>query len=165
MPHLPHRSRPAPTALLTCALLPLLALAGCGASSSARASAAATPSPTQSPAPTLAPGQITGPCAPNPHDTHPYYPLGDLIVSPLEFTNLAYPSQQLPTGTPLVPVELTTNDLDHAFPGSPPVNPRLQEPGAGYAFSVCNNSTSRSRVLRGVGVTIESFTPYTGQLT
>jgi hypothetical protein len=168
MPRLPHRRRPAPTALLMCALLPLLALAGCGASASARASEAATPSatptPTRAPMPTLAPGQITGPCASDPHNTGPYYPLGDLVVSPVALA-LAYPSQQLPAGTPLAPVKLTTDDLGHEFPASPPVNPRLQEPGAGYAFSVCNNSTSRSHVLRSVGVTIESFTPSTAQLS
>src|SRR5262249_28118550 len=104
------------------------------------------------------------PCAPDPRDTRPYYPLGDLVVSPVALA-LAYPSQQLPAGTPLAPVKLTTTELDHAFPGGPPVNPRLQEPGAGYAFSVCNTALDRSHVLQRVGVTIESFTPYTSQLS
>jgi hypothetical protein len=121
----------------------------------------ATPAPTAIPTANLTAGQ---PCAPGPHDTHTYYQLGDLVVRQIGF-GLAYPSQQLPDGTPLAPLKLTNNVVNNEFPGSPAVNPHLQEPGGGFTFAVCNASATQSHVLQSISVKIQSATPYTGQLS
>ena len=150
--------------------LAALLLAGCGASS-AGASTSPTLTPTATSAPTPVPtvdlAMLSGPCAPdtgNARDTTPRYQIGDLIVTEARLS-LAYPAQQLPDGTPLAPLKLTSGvGLSSEFPDSPPVNPQLKEKPSGYAFLVCNNAPTQTHVIQGVSVRIASTTPYGGQL-
>lgn len=163
MRHASHRIPP------LCLLILTALLAACGQATTGGAATAPAPTlaPTATPAPTAIPtANLTAgqPCAPGPHDTHTYYQLGDLVVRQVGF-GLAYPSQQIPDGTPLVPLKLTTNVVNNEFPGSPAVNPRLQEPGGGFAFAVCNVSATQPHALQSVSVTIQSAAPYTGQLS
>jgi hypothetical protein len=152
-----------------CILILTALLAACGQATTGRAATTPAPTlvPTATPAPTAIPTvNLTAgqPCAPGPHDTHTYYQLGDLVVRQVSF-GLAYPSQQIPDGTPLAPLKLTNNVVNNEFPGSPAVNPHLQEPGGGFGFAVCNASATQSHVLQSVSVKIQSATPYTGQLS
>lgn len=135
-------------------------LAGCGVStartgtsSNARAvTPTATPLPTVTPTPaptavpTIAAAQISGPCKPRPGDTTPRYQIGDLIVATYGFATLAYPSQQIPDGTPAQPL------LIRDIPKDPPTNPHLHEGGGGYVASICNASPTHAHILQSFDV-------------
>lgn len=163
MRHASHRIPP------LCLLLILTALlAACGQPTTGRAATTPAPTlaPTATPAPTAIPtANLTAgqPCVPGPHDTHTYYQLGDLVVRQVSFAHV-YPSQQIPAGTPLAPLKLTSSNIGNEFPGGPAVNPGMTEPGSGFAFAVCNASATQSHVLQSVSVTIQGATPFTGQL-
>ena len=81
---------------------------------------------------------------------------GDLRVSQVNGL-LAYPANELPTNLdPSKPIVLPANLPN---PPNPQVNPQ-----PGFGFTVCNTSGSASHVLRGVAVSISSFTAFSGPL-
>ena len=170
MPHLRHVRLP--LALPLTAMLCLL-LAACGASGTTSAgadttpTASATPQPTATTAPPIATPPTSGPCADfasHPPSGGQFVQIGDLIVTPPGF-GIDYPAKMLPDGTPLKPLQLTSQEPDQDFTSSPPTNPSMQDSGGGYQFAMCNMSPSQSHTINGVTVSIASFNAYSGQLS
>lgn len=145
----------------------ILAVAGCGASATARTPAASpTATSTATSVPTANPTQLAtaGPCAPSSAaDTAPRYAIGDLIITVPSLASMAYPGAQIPEGTAPKPQPLDSLLPQGAFAGTP-TNPNLAENGGGYALIVCNASTTQSHVLQSLDVRISELKPYTGQL-
>jgi hypothetical protein len=144
---------------LTCLLLP-----GCGGSTFG---AAATATPTHTPLPTATsqPSPTATPTQPPSLTCADVFRGGNsgavqhgdfLIVFAF---GLAYPARQLPDGLPLKPYQFTTQP-----PEDPAVNPHIAEPLSGFDLTICNAGASASHTLGNLAVTIQSFTPYTGQL-
>lgn len=138
-------------------------LVGCGQSALSQTEDAATPTAaaptaTTPPTPVATNGAITSghPCiAGSASDVQ----IGDLRVSPVGFTNLAYPSGQIPSNLdPSKPYQLTAADM--GVP-NPPVNPNLDN---GYQFAVCNASNTSSHVIASVTTSISAFSAYSGLL-
>ena len=150
-----------------------LVLASC--SSTAGTSANNSPTPTALPptataapaGPTATPlsaSQMAATCAAasQPSNQTPGYQIGDIVISQPNET-LAYPVEKLADSTSLAhPFQLNDDTGSQTFAGIPETNPDIKDDG--YGFFVCNNSASRSHIVRSVAVRIASFTPYTGQL-
>jgi len=160
------------TASVGLLLLVALLAAACGQSTSrpgALAQHTSTPTlvPTSVPTqlPTATPAQAASGCAVGGGAN--LLRAGDLVISPIQLTNVSYPSQHIPDGTPLKPYAFTTNNLGALFPDIPPTNPSLAESAGsagGYAFVICNDSPTQSHTIRAISVKIAALTPYTGQL-
>lgn len=150
----------------------MVAMAGCGASSSPVAGVASTPSPSPSalvtpmgtPMPTA--GQTATPgvafVACNPSALGGAQKLGDLLVTGPSLMNLAYPSYQVPANSPLKPLKLNSAS-SNPFGRPADVNPNL-EVGGGYGFVVCNASKTQPHTVQSVLARLAAFTPPTGQV-
>ncbi len=166
------------TAFVGLLLLAALLAAACGQSTSrpgALSQPTATRQPTATPTlvatatptlqPTATPAQAASGCAVGGGAN--LLRAGDLVISPIQLTNVSYPSQHIPDSTPLKPYAFTTNNLGALFPDSTPTNPSLAESAGaagGYAFIVCNDSPTQSHTIRAISVKLATLTPYTGQL-
>src|SRR5262249_11828650 len=149
-------------------VLIFLVLAGCGGSSASQptASRPATSDATSTILPTVTatpplPTPTVGPhnCATSITFTRSGIEhLGDLLVTPPDLSNLAYPGIKLPDNLPL-------HSLKLADPGGsnlardPPTNPDLEQ--AGYDIAICNASTTgRTHVVTSLSVRIDNLIPY-----
>lgn len=111
----------------------------------------------------IRPGDPIGACTLDPSQG-PYYRIGgELIASTPRFV-FAYPAYPMQDGEPLNPYQLNDAAGDGNFTQTIPVNPAIQQVGAGYGFFLCNTSASASHVVSTFLARIVSFTPYTGQL-
>lgn len=127
----------------------------------AQATVTMTPGPNATSTPLPVNGAVNSghPCMMNAEGQIGNTQFGDLKVSSISLTNLAYPSQALPaTLDRSKPYQLPAN-----LSGSSLVNPTLSEPG-GFGFMICNTSSTASHTLEGITVQIASFTSYSGPL-
>lgn len=131
----------------------------------ATATSTATVKPTTTNAATTGAGASSG-CGASTFGNNPEsFPLehvGDLTVSQAA-PGLTYPATQIPAGTPNQPLKLTN---DNTIPGASalPINPAMKETGGGFAFIICNASSTSSHTVKSISVRVASFTAYSGAL-
>jgi len=148
--------------LLSTCLLASSLLVGCDVTPSGHtASPTAASSPTSAHLASATTGQFKAAC-PSGQGFGDIYQSGDSYIA-VSLIGLAYPAAKLPDSVPLDPFKLPSDAGDlHGLPQSPEVNPELEH--TGIMVEYCNGAKSASHRVEGVGVRIDRFTPYTGQL-
>lgn len=154
-------------AMLTLALVCILALTGCSASTST-----SVPSTTSTPTPTVVAATPTQTALPTADATTRascgFSPtenvtlVGGLAINAAHVAHLAYPSWTLPDNTPLKPLAVNY-PTQNPYPDLPLSNPGMHEVGGGFDLLVCN-TTQTVHTLTSVSVQIASFQAYSGKL-